>query len=990
MGTSVDEMQQKNLNTETRQHEMSFSSEILDQLMDAVISVDNDSRVVYLNRAAAELYGVDRERSIGLKLTDLYESVWLKPEDAQLAYASLEEKGQWHGENVHVKKNGQRIFVDLKFNVVRETSGKKIGLMAVIRDVTERKKNEEEMQRERNFSQALSDNVYVPLAYLDNGFTITAVNRAFTVSSKLPAEELIGKNLFSVHPDEPTKRIFERVRSTGELVQYHDFPFEFPNQPERGVTFWDWTLTPVKDETGHAQGFVLTLLETTEIKKAQDAMHEAAENYEALFNNKGVGLTYCKVVMNENNEPIDFVLLNVNDTYEALTGLKKENVVGKKITEAIQGFAQTEIDWQNHVAMTGEPAHRELYEPYLKRWYDINVYSPRRGYFVSIFTDISDRKRTEESLRQNESLLHSFFDSPGMIRGIVEVIDGADVRHITCNSLAASFLGVPQEAIPNRLSSELGEPREIVSFWIERYELSRRSGQPVHFEYLDKRRDREIWLSVTVSYFGIDQSGQPRFGYVAADITESKKAEAEIDRLASFPELNPSPVIEMGFDGVVYYSNPAAESILPDLATSGLNHPFLSDFKNVVSALTVQKPSSGREVRVGGNWFYQRFYLVPEAQRVRVYAININELKQAENELRETRDYLDSLLNYANAPIIVWDPDFRITKFNHAFERLTGLNSNDAIGKQLDILFPKDRKEKALENIQRTLQGQYWEAVEIPIIRTDGTIRIALWNSANVCDPESKKIIATIAQGQDITERKKLEEKLKTSERMAGIGETAAMVGHDLRNPLQSIVGILDLAEVRLEEMSISSEQRQESRKRLESIRDQAFYMNKIVSDLQDYAGPVKTLPQRTDLRKLINDTLSASNVPESVSVSVNIPRNLPKVKIDATIVRRVVTNLVTNALQAMPNGGKLIIKVSRKRSPKTLIIYVEDTGLGISKADRSKIFQPLFTTKSRGQGLGLPVCKKLIEAHNGTIAFRSKVGKGSKFTVRIPLTETG
>lgn len=142
------------------------------------------------------------------------------------------------------------------------------------------------------------------------------------------------------------------------------------------------------------------------------------------------------------------------------------------------------------------------------------------------------------------------------------------------------------------------------------------------------------------------------------------------------------------------------------------------------------------------------------------FTLDITEQKKAEEQLRETRDYLENLLDYANAPIIVWDKDFKIIRFNHAFERLTGYTSKAMIGKKLDILFPAESKGESLQKIQRTLSGEYWESVEIPILRKDKAIRIALWNSANVYDNKGKNLIATIAQGTDITERKKAEDEV--------------------------------------------------------------------------------------------------------------------------------------------------------------------------------------------------------------------------------------
>ncbi|HEY3419068.1 MAG TPA: ATP-binding protein [Methanomassiliicoccales archaeon] len=145
-----------------------------------------------------------------------------------------------------------------------------------------------------------------------------------------------------------------------------------------------------------------------------------------------------------------------------------------------------------------------------------------------------------------------------------------------------------------------------------------------------------------------------------------------------------------------------------------------------------------------------------------------------EEDLREARDTLESLINYANAPIIVWDRNLFITRFNHAFEHLTGYLSSEVIGKRLELLFPDESRMRSLVMIDRTSEGEHWDSVEIPIRRVDGAIRTVLWNSAALYSPNTSQIQMTIAQGQDITERKMAEEALRLSEaRYKGLFEGA-------------------------------------------------------------------------------------------------------------------------------------------------------------------------------------------------------------------------
>jgi PAS domain S-box-containing protein len=136
-------------------------------------------------------------------------------------------------------------------------------------------------------------------------------------------------------------------------------------------------------------------------------------------------------------------------------------------------------------------------------------------------------------------------------------------------------------------------------------------------------------------------------------------------------------------------------------------------------------------------------------QRSRFY---LEQYKSAE-ALRERTAYLESLFNYANAPIIVWDPTLLIVRFNHAFEQLTGYREEEVKGKEIEMLFPKGTVKHSLDLIHKAVGGDQWETVEIEIQRKNGESRLVLWNSANILDKDGKSVVATIAQGHDITER---------------------------------------------------------------------------------------------------------------------------------------------------------------------------------------------------------------------------------------------
>ncbi len=219
---------------------------------------------------------------------------------------------------------------------------------------------------------------------------------------------------------------------------------------------------------------------------------------------------------------------------------------------------------------------------------------------------------------------------------------------------------------------------------------------------------------------------------------------------------------------------------------------------------------------------------------------------------------------------------------------------------------------------------------------------------------------------------------------MAAIGETAAMVGHDLRNPLQVIVGSIDLIKKRLNKRGDSSDGR-EIEKWVDKIDAQTDYMNKIVSDHQDYSRNIKLKREKADLEALMGDVVSSVNIHGDVDVSIVLDEGLPGISVDETLMKRLFTNLILNAVQAMPDGGSLSIRGSLQGDD--VVISVEDTGVGIREENLDEIFKPLFTSKAKGTGFGLPVCKRIVDAHGGTISVESEEGVGSTFTVKLPIT---
>lgn len=232
-------------------------------------------------------------------------------------------------------------------------------------------------------------------------------------------------------------------------------------------------------------------------------------------------------------------------------------------------------------------------------------------------------------------------------------------------------------------------------------------------------------------------------------------------------------------------------------------------------------------------------------------------------------------------------------------------------------------------------------------------------------------------------ELKEAQEQMVRSEKLAAIGQLAGGVGHELRNPLGAIknavyyikgkVAKSDLAQTEPRVMEF-----------LEIADDEINSSDKIISDLLSFSrvGKPAVSPARID--KVIDDAVSHVQIPENIELTMTADANLPDVEIDTDQIRQVLVNIITNAVQAMPEGGKLAIRATGQDS--LLEMEVADTGSGIPEGAIGKIFDPLYTMKAKDIGLGLAVCKSIIDRHKGNIGVESKEGEGTVFTIKLPL----
>jgi len=396
-------------------------------------------------------------------------------------------------------------------------------------------------------------------------------------------------------------------------------------------------------------------------------------------------------------------------------------------------------------------------------------------------------------------------------------------------------------------------------------------------------------------------------------------------------------------------------------------------------------------------WLSVTFYS-PEKGHLAVVFEDITERKKAEQELLESRR--DFMHAQSVAKIGSWrlvENKKELYGSDETYE-IYGIPKGTPLTFKLILscIHPDDRS-LISQYWRDTIKGKPFE-FEHRIV-TDGQEK---WVKENAeLEFDGDKLINGFGTVQDVTEQTLLRERLelhtkhlqelveertkqlKDKERLAAIGATAGMVGHDIRNPLQAIVSDVYL----LREFLVNnpdSQTRSEVEESLDGIENNILYINKIVVDLQDFARPITPVIKKVDLGVLFKDVLYKKAIPKNVEASSKVEDNTEDLSADPELLKRVLTNLVNNAVQAMPNGGKLCLRACREK--ENIAITVQDTGVGIPEEIKAKLYTPLFTTKSKGQGFGLAVVKRVIEALDGSVSFESHAGKGTTFKLSLPL----
>jgi len=356
-------------------------------------------------------------------------------------------------------------------------------------------------------------------------------------------------------------------------------------------------------------------------------------------------------------------------------------------------------------------------------------------------------------------------------------------------------------------------------------------------------------------------------------------------------------------------------------------------------------------------------------------------LKAHSEELSKTYDFQRNLIEGSIDGIVATDKDGNIVLFNEGAERVFGYASEEVIHTmELADLYPPGQAEKVEGALYDSGHGGPGKLAnyETTILNKQGQ-RISVWLSASVIYTKEDPV-GTVSFLRDLTERKRLEKKVLESERLATVGQGIAYISHEIKNPLMLIGGFAQQILRKIDQVD-------KNREKLEIIVKEVKRLEQFLSEVTDITKPSKPQKTMTSVNSVVEEIhslLQQELKTHQVELHKSLDNGIPEVSLDPKQIKQVLINVMQNAIESMPEGGHLFVTTKLKENGFTLSI--RDTGKGIAPQDVDTVFEPFMTTRKEGTGLGLTICRKIIEDHEGEISIESKLGSGTVCNIVLPV----
>jgi two-component system NtrC family sensor kinase len=960
-----------------------FSDAAFKSLHDSVIAMDNLGNITHWNNISEELFGIKASEAIGKKLVDVMIPM-LEPTGGPIdLFRKIVDQGYYKDELVLNTPSGPK-WADMTIQVI-EKDNKRYGFVVTAQDITERKQAEKLMQEsEEKFSKAFSSASDAMIIFSVNGSKFIEVNDSYTRISGYSREELIGRNADTLNmwanPEE-RRRMLKLMLGTGRMVN-----------EELGLRTKSGELRTCLFSTepfhfGGEKRFIIVVQDITKRKQMEIALLDSEEKFSKAFNASANAISIKSIKTN--------CFIEANESFSTFTGYSHDEIVGHNAAELDFSPNKDEFKkWIDAIEKEGRTVNFEFISRMksgeirigLASAVTINISGePCR---MVVITDVTEHKKAEEALWESEEKFSKAFSTSSNAMSITSLMDN---KYIEVNDSYTRFTGYPREEVIGRNSREL-------NLWVDEDEyqqfqsLLADQGKFHNLEFLSRMKTGEVRNGLA-SAETITIGGKLCRIVSVTDITEHKKAESRLRLLSSVTRQVTDAIIVTDPHFKISYMNKAArdlfgysveESLGMDLKALDAKPLPSETLQKLKDALNTGRPWNGvlPKRRKDGSSFCCDCHCSPmydEKGRLSSHIIvhrDITEQIEIVAKLKAHKQLIENIINSMPEGVLVVDSSDQIILVNESFRNIFHTGRRVIENRQLrDIIRVQQLFElytliKMGNTADNSLEFRY-KVRNVEKILTSVIIKM---------DGERTLLIFS-----DVSREREEDDKLYLMDRLASLGEMAAGLAHELNNPL---TGILTLSQ-----LLVNTDLPEQQKEDLQCVYDEAKRAASIVKNVllftrnKSYENG-KSSPNEvvTELLRLREHEQKSNNI----EVVTDLQEDLPEILLDKYQLQQVILNIILNAEAAIEEANRPgILTITTERVNSHVNIILSDNGCGIKKHVLPRIFDPFFTTKDigKGTGLGLSICYGIIVKHGGKISVKTRVGKGTTFTIRMPVS---
>mgnify|MGYP000218160749 CR=1 FL=1 len=775
-------------------------------------------------------------------------------------------------------------------------------------------------------------------------------------------------------------------------------------------------------------------------ERTESARQEIEQGFRMLFQTMDSGFVLHEILRDAGGQPYDYRFLEVNPAFVKITGLNAEDAVGRTVLEAFPKIDPYWMECLESVANTGETAHFERFSPEQGRHYSATVYRPAPDRIAVLFVDITGHKETQEALQAALAELTAIHENAPLTM----ILLGEDRRVIKANA-AAQFAGRTAEDMAGRQGGEalrclhaLDDP-EGCGFGLSCRGCRIRQAVLDTFATGNGCQGLETWMTfqregvavekcLLVSVDRIRMDGGFRVLVCAEDITERKRAEDALrdsqELYRSLVENLPQSVFRKDREGRFVFCNrrfcetvkrPLGEILGKtdfDLFPREMAEAYRADDRRVME-LYETLDQIEKHIAADGSLMYVQVVKTllrdPAGEIAGIQGIfwDVTERCRKDEELWTLARFNEEVISGAGEGIIVYDRELRYRVWNPFMEKLTGVSASAVLNRHALDMFPHLREQGVDKLLQAALNGQTVRSGDVaftsPATGKSGWV-VGIYAPHRNADGE---IVGVIANIRDISDRKRieaerleLERRLLQTQKLESLGVLAGGIAHDFNNLLMAIMGNLDLA---IMDLAPDSRAYQDVEKAMAAASRAADLTRQMLA----YSGKGAFMKRPMDLSELVEENTGRlrASVPKNVRITLNLAADLPRILADSGQILHVLISLFTNAAEAIGDAPGMI-RISTGATTCTeqdlqgncmdtapacarcVFLEVSDTGCGMDEETKRRLFDPFFSTKFTGRGLGMSAVQGIVRGHNGAMFVESEPGKGTTVRILFPVME--